>query len=166
MSILIQPRRPPAVRSREQQRAAAAPPAGAPPARPVIAAVDGTSAGRAATAEAIAAARELGAPVVLVHVRRAPSSVWGRPFYERRLERALRRGREALAAAAAQANAAGVEAQTEILEGRPARRIAEFARDRNARLVIVGPRRRRALSSVLRGVAGAGVPVVRAGSAY
>jgi nucleotide-binding universal stress UspA family protein len=165
MSILIQPRRPPVIRSREQRRAAAAPPAGAPPARPVMAAVDGTAAGEAATAEAIVAARELGAPVVLVHVRPAPSSIWGRPFYERRLERSLRRGRQALAAAAAQAKAAGVEAQTEILEGRPARRIAELARDRDARLVIVGPRRRPALSSVLRGVAGAGVPVVRAGSA-
>jgi len=60
--------------------------------------VDESGGRGAATAEAIAAARDLGAPVVLVHVRRAPSSVWGRPSYERRLERSLRRGREALAA--------------------------------------------------------------------
>ena len=162
MSILIQPRRPPAIRTHVQQRPAAAP---ARPARPVIAAVDESASGGAATAEAIASARELGAPVVFVHVRRGPSTVWGTPFYERRLERSLRQGREALAAAAARARAAGVEVETEILEGRPARRIAEFARDRDARLVIVGPRRRRTGASVFRRVAAAGLPVVRAGVA-
>ncbi|HXD69817.1 MAG TPA: universal stress protein [Gaiellales bacterium] len=162
MSIVIQPRRPPAMRVRMQRRPAAAPKAGASALRPIIVAVDGSAAGRAATAEAIAAARELDAPVVLVHVRRAPSSVWGSPSYERRLERSLRRGREALAAAAAQAKAAGVEAQTEILEGRPAQRIAEFARARDAQLVILGPRRRWAVTSIFRGVAAAGLPVARA----
>jgi len=162
MSIVIQPRRPPAIRVRMQRPPAAAPKDDGPTSRPVIAAVDGSAAGRAATAEAISAARELRATVVLVHVRRAPLSVWGRPSYERRLERSLRRGREALAEAAAQAKAAGVETQTEILEGRPARRIAEFARARDAQMVILGPRRRWAVTSVLRGVAAAGLPVVRA----
>ncbi|HET7171689.1 MAG TPA: universal stress protein [Gaiellales bacterium] len=146
---MIQPRRPPSPR---------------PPSKPVIAAVDGSAADRAATAEAIASARDLGAPVLFAHVRRGPSTVWGRPFYQRRLERALRKGRDALAAAAAQARAAGVEAQTEILEGPPARRIAELARSRNARLVIVGPRRRRPRASVFRRVAATGLPVRRASS--
>jgi nucleotide-binding universal stress UspA family protein len=135
------------------------------PRRPVIAAVDGSAAGDAATAEAIASARELGAPVVLVHVRRGPSTIWGRPFYQRRLARALREGREALTTAATQAREAGIEAQTEILEGPPARRLAELARGRDAQLVILGPRRRRAVTSVLRRVAAAGVPVARAGTA-
>jgi nucleotide-binding universal stress UspA family protein len=165
MSIVIQPRRPPALHTQVQQRPAAAREADVPSVRPVVAAVDGSAAGEAATAEAIASARELRAPVVLVHVRRGPSAIWGRPFYQRRLERSLRRGREALAAAAAQASAAGVEAETEILEGPPARRIAELARDRDARLVILGPRRRRAAASVLRGVAAGGIPVMRAGTA-
>lgn len=162
MSIMIQPRRPPAARVRMHRRSATAPPAGATPARPVVAAVDGSAAGRAVTEEAAVRARELGAPLVLVHVRRGPSAVWGRPFYQRRLERALRRGRAALAAAAAQARAAGVEPQIEILEGPPARRIAELARSRDAQLVVVGPRRRRAVGSVVRSVAAGGVPVARA----
>ena len=143
MTIVIQPRRPPRMRLPTQRVPAAATQAETRPMRPVVAAVDGSAAGEAATAEAIASARELGAPIVLVHVRRGPSTIWGRPFYQRRLERSLRQGREALAAAAAQAAAAGIEAQTELLEGRPARRIAEFAHDRDAQLVIVGPRRRR-----------------------
>jgi nucleotide-binding universal stress UspA family protein len=161
MSIVIQPRRPPAIRSHLQRHPAAAP---IRPARPVIAAVDGSASGGAATARAIASAHELGAPVVFVHVRRGPSAVWGRPFYERRLERSLRKGREALAAAEARARAAGVEVETEILEGRPDRRIAEFARDRDAQLVIVGPHRRRTGTSVPRRVAASGLPVVRAGA--
>jgi nucleotide-binding universal stress UspA family protein len=165
MSIVIQPRRPPALHTHVQQRPAAAQRADVPSVRPVVAAVDGSAAGEAATAGAIASARELGAPVVLVHVRRGPSTIWGRPFYERRLERSLRRGREALAVAEAQATAAGVEAQTEILEGPPARRIAELARHRDAQLVIVGPRRRRVAASVLRHVAARGIPVARAGTA-
>jgi nucleotide-binding universal stress UspA family protein len=149
MSIVIQPRR-------QQRRQLPAP--------PVIAAVDGSAAGRAATAEAIASARDLGAPVLFVHVRRGPSTVWGRPFYQRRLERALRKGRDALTAAAAQARAAGLEAQTELLEGSPGRRIAELARSRKAQLVIVGPRRRRLRTSVFRRVAAMGLPVRRVNS--
>jgi len=149
MSIVIQPRRRRTI---------------SPPSQPVIAAVDGSAGGRAAAAEAIATARDLGAPVLLAHVRRGPSTVWGRPFYQRRLERALRKGRDALAAAAEHARAAGVEAQTEILEGHPARCIAELARSRNARLVIVGPRRRRPRASVFRRLAAVGLPVRRADS--
>lgn len=164
MSIVIQPRRPPTMRLGMQRRAAVPPKAEGPALRPVVAAVDGSAAGRAATAEAIASARALGAPVVLVHVRRGPSTVWGRPFYERRLAGSLRKAREVLEAAAAEAEAAGVETQTEILEGRPARRIAEFARARDARLVVLGPRHRRAGASVFRRVAAAGLRVVRAGS--
>ena len=144
MSIVIQPPRPPARRPQMHLHPVRSPLARASAARPVIAAVDGSAAGRAATAEAIASARDLGAPVVLAHVRHGPSTVWGSPFYQLRLERALRKGRDVLAAAAAQAKAAGVEAQTEILEGPPARRIAEFARSRDAQLVVVGPRRPRA----------------------
>jgi nucleotide-binding universal stress UspA family protein len=165
MSIVIQPRRSAEIRPRVQRRPAASPKPRPPEMRPVIAAVDGSAAGRAATAEAIASARELGAPLVLVHVRRGPSSIWGRPFYERRLARALHRGRRAVTAAAEEARAAGIETHTEILEGSPARRIAELARSRDARLVILGPRRRRAAASVFRGVAAAGVPVARAGTA-
>jgi nucleotide-binding universal stress UspA family protein len=160
MSITIQARRPPAMHVRAQR-----PSTGTPATRPVIAAVDGAAAGRTAAAEAIASARALAAPLLLVHVRRGPSAIWGRPFYQRRLERSFRKAREALAAAAEQARTAGVEVQTEILEGRPARQIAELARARDSQLVIVGPRRRRAGTSVFRGLAAAGLPVVRAGAA-
>jgi nucleotide-binding universal stress UspA family protein len=65
----------------------------------------------------------------------------------------MARGRRALRRALEAAAAAGVDAEGEILEGSPRRRIADFARDRGARLVVVGLRRRKVGRSVSRGVA-------------
>jgi hypothetical protein len=53
------------------------------------------------------------------------------------------RARRALDLALRAAAHAGVAAAGEILEGSPRKRILEFARDRGARLVVVGRRRRR-----------------------
>jgi nucleotide-binding universal stress UspA family protein len=48
---------------------------------------------------------------------------------------------------------AGVDAEAEILEGSPRRRIAEFAKDRGAQLVVLGSRRHKFGRSVSSGVA-------------
>jgi nucleotide-binding universal stress UspA family protein len=59
------------------------------------------------------------------------------------------------------AASAGVHAEAEILEGSPRQRIAEFARNRDARLVVVGSRKRRLGPSVSSGVVRAAArPVV------
>ena len=50
------------------------------------------------------------------------------------------------------ASIAEVDAEAEILEGSPQRRIVEFARDRNAQLVVMGSRRRRFGPSVAHAV--------------
>jgi hypothetical protein len=47
---------------------------------------------------------------------------------------------------------AGIEAEGEILEGSPRKRIVEFANDRSARLIVVGSRRHRLGRSVSRAV--------------
>lgn len=118
--------------------------------RPIVAAVDGRTA--RATAEAAARlAREIDAPLTFVHVRRRPSSLLGRPHYERRLARDFYRARKALDIAIAAAADAGVTAHGEIVEGDAAARIAEFARARRARLLVVGSRRRRLGRSISRG---------------
>jgi nucleotide-binding universal stress UspA family protein len=65
----------------------------------------------------------------------------------------MARGRRVLDQALAVAEAAGVSAEGEILEGSPRRRIAEFASDRGAQLVVVGSRGRKVGRSVSRGVA-------------
>jgi nucleotide-binding universal stress UspA family protein len=136
-----------------------------PQAAPIVAAVDGTAASRAAMKEAVELARELEAPVVFVYVRRGPHGFLGFPLYQRRLAAEMAAARRVLAEALAVAERAGVAADGEILEGWPRRRISEFARDRAARLVVVGSRRRRLRPSVSAGVVRtAGRPVIVAGS--
>ena len=124
-----------------------------PQAAPIIAAIDASPASRAAAEEAVVLASELGAPVVFAYVRRGPSGLLGTPFYERRLSRELQQARHVLGRAVAIAELAGVEARGEILEGSARQRIAQFARDRGAQLIVVGSRRRRLGRSVAFAVA-------------
>jgi nucleotide-binding universal stress UspA family protein len=119
---------------------------------PIVAAVDGTAASRAAVNTAVRLGRELGAPLAFVYVRRGPASFWGSPVYQRRLTAEMNRARRVLDAALSSAERAGVYAEGEILEGKPRRRILEFAGDRGARLVVVGSRGRRFGRSVSTGV--------------
>ncbi|MGH3038459.1 MAG: universal stress protein [Gaiellaceae bacterium] len=128
---------------------------------PIIAAVDGSPANTVAVQAAVNLAGELDAPVVFVYVRRGPADFLGAPVYQRRLTAEMARGRRVLDEALEAAAVAGVTAEGEILEGSPRRRITEFARDRGARLVVVGSRRRKVGRSVSRGVAlASGRPVV------
>lgn len=128
---------------------------------PIVAAVDGSAASRAAIAEAVRLGTELEAPIVFVYVRRGPAGFFGSPVYQRRLTKEMARARRVLDRALAVAASAGVSAQGEILEGSPRRRIPEFAGDRAARLVVVGSRKRKLGRSVSGGVVrAAGRPVV------
>ena len=132
---------------------------------PIVAAVDGSAASRAAIGEAIRLAGELSAPIVFVSVRRGPAGVFGAPVYQRRLTTEMARARRVLHMALAAADSGGVPAEGEILEGSPRRRISEFARDRSARLIVVGDRVRRLGQSVSTGVIrSAGRPVIVARS--
>lgn len=130
-------------------------------AAPIVAAVDGSSENRAAIDTAVQLAGELKAPIVFVHVRRGPDGFLGAPVYQQRLTAEIQRARRVLDSALRAAAHAGVEAEGEILEGSPRRRIAEFARHRGARLVVVGSRRHKVGRSVSSGVVrAAGRPVV------
>ncbi len=91
-----------------------------PSTAPIIVAVDGTRASSIAAADAVLLGRDTRAPVVFVYVRRGPSTVWGKPFCQRRLTRALANARIALEAPYMLARDAGVGAEVEILEGSPA----------------------------------------------
>jgi nucleotide-binding universal stress UspA family protein len=134
-------------------------------AAPIVAAVDGSAAGRAASAEAVRLASELGAPIVFVHVRRGPAAFFGAPVYQRRLTAKMARARRGLDEARAVAEDACLAAEIEVLEGSPRRRISEFARERGAQLIVVGSRRHKLSPSVSTGVirtAGRPVLVARA----
>jgi len=118
---------------------------------PIVAAVEPHTAH--VTADTAARlARELGAPLVFVTVRPHLSAVLGSPYYERRLTRDLFRSRKALDTALATASQRGVMSYGDIVEGDAAREIVDFARARNAQLLVVGARRRRFAPSVSRRV--------------
>jgi len=134
-------------------------------AAPIVAAVDRSAASRAAVETAVRLGAELDAPLVFVYVRPGPAAFLGEPVYQLRLTAAMARARGVLARAMRAASRAGVAAEGEILEGSPRRRILEFARERGARLVVVGRRRRRLGRSVSCAVVrAAGRPVVVAQS--
>jgi nucleotide-binding universal stress UspA family protein len=128
---------------------------------PIVAAVDGSAASRAAIREAVRLAGELNAPITFVYVRRGPAGYVGAPVYQRRLSKEMARARRVVDRALAIAEDAGVASEGEILEGSPRRRITEFARDRGARLIVVGSRRLKLGPSVSTGVIRtAGRPVI------
>lgn len=128
---------------------------------PIVAAVDGSRASGVGAEAAVKLASDLGAPIVFVYVRPGPAGFLGEPVFQRRLTREMGRAQQVLDRVLAFAAAAGVDAEGEILEGSARSRIAEFARDRGARLVVVGSRRHRLGRSVSGGVvSAAGRPVL------
>jgi nucleotide-binding universal stress UspA family protein len=132
---------------------------------PIVAAVDGSEASRAAIEESVRLAGELDAPIAFVFVRRGPAGYLGEPAYQGRLTKEMAAAERALGEALTAAADAGVSANGEVLEGSPRRRISEFARAREARLVVVGSRHNRLRRSVSKGVIrDAGRPVIVARS--
>jgi len=132
-----------------------------PSARPIVVAVDDTSAAEAAIRDGVRLAGDLAAPVVFVYVRRGPSAALGDPYFQRQLDSEMRIGDGAIADGLAAARRAGVRATGEQLHGPPARRLEEFARLRDARFIVVGARRRWFGRSISRAVIRrAGRPVV------
>jgi nucleotide-binding universal stress UspA family protein len=115
---------------------------------PIVAAIDGSTAGWHASHAAVRLAVELNAPLTFVYVRRGPAGFLGTPVFERRLTRKMAQARRVIDHALRGAARAGVEAEGEILEGSPRKRIVEFASDRSARLIVIGSRRRRLGRSV------------------
>jgi nucleotide-binding universal stress UspA family protein len=109
---------------------------------PIIAAIDGSPADGNASDAAVRLAVELNAPLTFVYVRSGPAGFLGTPVFERRLTRKMAEARRVIDHALRGAARAGVEAEAEILEGSPRKRIVEFAVDRSARLIVVGSRRR------------------------
>jgi nucleotide-binding universal stress UspA family protein len=117
----------------------------------IVIAYDGSDGSREALEQGVELARTAGAVATLVYVRHAPLPMVGDPFYERALSRELRRGRDVLDEARAYAADAGVAAESELLEGRPAEQILELARLRGADLVVVGSRGRSAVAEAVLG---------------
>jgi nucleotide-binding universal stress UspA family protein len=148
MAALATPTRTPASAGAAELRLMRAVPAKAP----IVAAIDDSPASRGVVETAVKHAAELNASLVFVYVRRAPPGFLGRPFFQRSLTAKMTRARRAVDRALRAAAQAGVDAEGEILEGAPRKRILQLASDRDARLVVVGSRRRRFSRSVSCGV--------------
>ena len=127
---------------------------------------DNSGAAAAAAHDAVRLAQELGGPIVFVYVRRGPASALGEPYYQRRLDAEVSAGRRALNAALRSPSERACAPAPSSWRGKPARRVVEFARGRDARLVVLGSRRRPLGRSVSRDViCGADRPVLVAGRA-
>jgi nucleotide-binding universal stress UspA family protein len=123
--------------------------AGAPEKTPIVVVIDRLTTSDAAARAAIELARTCNASLLFVYVRRRSSSIWGAPFYQRRLSRETRRARSALDPVVRLASDAGVEVDAEIIEGRSRKRVVELAAARGARLVIGSHRGRLVLSAAI-----------------
>jgi nucleotide-binding universal stress UspA family protein len=117
----------------------------------ILVATDGSENGRYALDEAVELAAAAGAKLTVVYVRHAPLPVLGEPVYQRSLSAELRHANETVAIATGVAHTAGVEAEAEVLEGDPAKRIIELARLRDVDLIVVGSRGLGALTGTLLG---------------
>jgi nucleotide-binding universal stress UspA family protein len=116
-----------------------------------LVATDGSAGGDDAVREAIEFARASGALLSIVYIRQAPLPVLGDPFYQRALSEELVRARSVVDDAAAQAAAADIDTQVDVLEGSAAPRIIELARHRDVDMIILGSRGRGAVAGTLLG---------------
>jgi len=116
----------------------------------ILVATDGSAGAYAAVDEATALAKETGALVTLVCVRRIPEML-GSPFYQHALSDELRRGREVIDAATARVRSAGVDAEPEILTGHAAPEVVRLAQARDVDLIVVGSHGRGRVATALIG---------------
>ena len=99
---------------------------------PMVAAIDESLASRGVVETAVKLAAELNASLVFVYVRRGPPGFLGRPFFQRSLTAKMTRARRSVDRALRVAAQAGVDAEGEILEGAPRKRILQAWRPKEA----------------------------------
>lgn len=117
----------------------------------IVIATDGSDGAREALEAGLALARGSGGIATFVYVRPGPLSLLGDPFYQSSLSTELAKARAALEDAEARAAEAGVEFESEILEGHAAERVLDLARARDAHVIVVGSRGRGAVAGALLG---------------
>lgn len=105
----------------------------------ILVAVDGSIGAGAATEHALDLACATGAAVTFVSVYTANAAL-GAPYYQERLTSGLRGARASVDTALAAAAELGIDADSEIVEGDPAREIVELAERRGVDLLVVGSR--------------------------
>src|SRR5580765_7611841 len=96
----------------------------------ILIATDGSPGGREAVDHGLGLAAETNARVTLVYVRKPPPEALGDGYYQRTLSTSLREAREVVDDALGSAEAMGVDAEGEIMEGDAARQRVASGRPR------------------------------------
>ena len=117
----------------------------------ILIAIDGSPGARAAIDEGLDFAKETGADVLFVAIRRPAYPVFGDPYWQQSLSNELARLRPALKDAVAEAESRGIHADYDLLEGDPSERILDLARSRDVDLIVIGSRGLGAVASVILG---------------
>lgn len=106
----------------------------------IVIATDGSDAAGHALQQGFSLAAALGADVSVVHVRHTPSTVLGTPYYESGVVDSSHHAEAVIADARLHAMRYGIDADYEVIGGDPATSIVEFARARDADLIVIGSR--------------------------
>jgi nucleotide-binding universal stress UspA family protein len=117
----------------------------------ILIATDGSAGARLAVDEGLDLAGQTGASVVFVAVRQPPLPVFGDPYWLSAVTSELARLRRAVKDAVAEAEARGIPADYELLEGDAAERILDLARSRQADVIVIGSRGLGAVASAIIG---------------
>lgn len=101
----------------------------------LVAGYDGTDGGKAALASAIELAKDLGAEVVLVFAYEPSKFADEAGDYERAVKE---HGRDVTAEGMKQVEAGGVKGSVELVPTRPVEALVRVAKERDARMIVVG----------------------------
>jgi nucleotide-binding universal stress UspA family protein len=117
----------------------------------ILIATDGSDGAGHALDQGLSLAAEVGAQALVVYVRQTPSSFLGTPHYQEAITEEARHTRWVIAEAKLCASRYDVGAEYEIVEGDTVEAILEFARARDADLIVVGSRGLGAVKSLVLG---------------
>jgi nucleotide-binding universal stress UspA family protein len=106
----------------------------------IVIATDGSDVAAHALHEGFFLAAATGANVSVVHVRHTPSTVLGTPYYEEAVEESSLDTEAVMLDARLSGMRYDVEAEYDVIGGEPATAIVDFARARDADMIVVGSR--------------------------
>jgi nucleotide-binding universal stress UspA family protein len=106
----------------------------------IVVGVDGSAGADEAVESALELAQAVGAAVTFVCARVVPGALLGKPYYQRELDAETAHARKVVGEALDQAAAAGIEADSEILDSAPAEALIAVAETHDADLIVVGSR--------------------------
>jgi nucleotide-binding universal stress UspA family protein len=117
----------------------------------IIIGTEGSPDATKAVDEALKLAQDLDATVTFVYARTAPFALLGQPFYQRDLDNETAHAREVVGDAMVKAASLGIDADYEIIDGKPADAILDVADTHAADMIVVGSRGLGAVQTALFG---------------